>query len=792
MYPSFFSFWVRLCFLLSHLFQSSLKLIFRFHEFENGGNSEEEEKDDNYQALLHRDEQEDSDGRKNGGLGNTIAELDTTVPSGGSGNNNKYEFVSSGEVMTGFIEEPRILKFTVYEAPLNDDEKNFQGDEFDAENGWDFFDRSLIDKVQKRSTKFIDDDYDDTTESPEEEEEEKGFGYEGFSTDEESESLGFELISETASTEEELISEIEGFSDLGKTEYETGEGEEKKETVEETEKTEDSVSGLAIEEEASGERLTEVKNSFRNEEDEKFPTEKCVPPIKEYHFFPYRAIYEGSEPGNLGASIDEQEVEKMESVQPPESNDSEAGSQPHEDEEDDYSEEEEEFIEFDPRNRDSSTSSINDHTVEQEPIQQPEPGNPVEPSIEETAFFSSYENEEDDTDALWEHCDIVEQLKMELRQARTGGLPTILEESEETGEESSSNSSPKVAQELKPMKIDDDKVEYKDLIDSIHKVYRNYSDRMKKLDILNFQTMHAAGLLQLKEAVLSQPPRRYSIPAMKSAVLHNWCKLGKVAAEPMRKIVADLQRDFEVVYVGQLCLSWELLHWQFWKSLELMRFDSSSRSSHRYNQVAGEFQLFQVLVQRFVENEPFQGPNRVQTYVKDRCVVRNLLQVPMIKEDSLKEEKEKEHGDYELVITSELLAETIDRSMRLFWEFLRNENTSLLVSQPHIDPNDQDTTNSEFFQEVRTEFHKKDKKLKEILKTGNCLLRKFQRNQGYEECSRQREVVVAQVELKLVSRVLSMNSVTIEQLIWCHEKLGKVRLSNRKVFVEPSFLLFPC
>ncbi|CAI0438020.1 unnamed protein product [Linum tenue] len=775
--------------------------VLRFQEIENGGNSEDKKEKDDYSAVI-RELEEDCDGCTNGGLENTGAELDTTVPAVQSGS-NKYEFVSSGEMMTGFMEEPRVLKFTVYEQISDDErfesyvEKDFQGDEFDAENGWDFFDRSLIEKlmeVQKRNAKFIDDDDDDDDDDDgpveEEEEEEEGMGFDsdGFSTEEEFEWRGLESVSENMSTEEELMSEIEGVSDLGK----TGDVEEKKETVE-TEKTEGSVSGVDIEvdaeeEEASGQRLTVEQNSFLSEEAENFPTEKCVSPIKEYHFFPYRTIYDGSDPRiNLGASIDEgEEVKKMESVQPPEFSDSdvEIQQQNQEEEDNDY-EEEEEFIELDPGNRDSASFRNDDERMEQEPV------NPVEPSIEETRFSSSYESDEDYTDSLWEHSDIVEQLKMELRQqARTGGLPTILEESET--EEPSIPSPQVVHEQLKPWKIDDEKVEYKDLIDSIHKVYRNYSDKMKKLDILNFQTMHAAGLLHLKDTVLSQPPRRNSIQAM---VLHNWCKLGKVAAEPMRKIVTEMQRDFEVVYVGQLCLSWEMLHWQFCKSLELMKFDSSSRSSRRYNQVAGEFQLFQVLVQRFVENEPFQSPkNRVQSYVKDRCVVRNLLQVPMIKEDSLKEEKEKEEGDYELVITSEMLVETIDRSTRLFWEFLRNENNSLTASQPHTDSHDQDTMNSELLQEVRTEFHKKDKKLKEILKTGNCLLKKFQRQQhGSQEFRRQRELVVAQVELKLVSRVLSMNRITAEQLIWCHEKLGKVRLSNnRKVSVEPSFLLFPC
>lgn len=90
-----------------------------------------------------------------------------------------------------------------------------------------------------------------------------------------------------------------------------------------------------------------------------------------------------------------------------------------------------------------------------------------------------------DTDDLVEHEDLIHQLKMELKLARTGGLPTILEESE-----SHELDTPKT---LKPIQIDDHKLDYKHFLEGIRKVHRNYTDKMRKLDILNFQTMHALG-----------------------------------------------------------------------------------------------------------------------------------------------------------------------------------------------------------------------------------------------------------------------------------------------------------
>lgn len=97
-------------------------------------------------------------------------------------------------------------------------------------------------------------------------------------------------------------------------------------------------------------------------------------------------------------------------------------------------------------------------------------------------------DDQNDLEFQWDHDDLIEQLKLELRNVRTGGLPTILEEE---GEESES---PIVVEDLKlkPLKIDL-KFDYKDRVEEIQKVYRSYAEKMRKLDILNNQTMHAIG-----------------------------------------------------------------------------------------------------------------------------------------------------------------------------------------------------------------------------------------------------------------------------------------------------------
>lgn len=134
--------------------------------------------------------------------------------------------------------------------------------------------------------------------------------------------------------------------------------------------------------------------------------------------------------------------------------------------------------------------------------------------------------------------------------------------------------------------------------------------------------MNSVGLLQL------QYPLR-SVSAKNSWNAPLWLgKAQSLGADPRLEFIGDLLRDIELVYVGQVCLSWEILQWQLRKSIDLQRYDSEG--IRHYNQVASEFQLFQVMLKRFMEEERFQG-NRIENYIQNRCVFRSLLLVPPIK-----------------------------------------------------------------------------------------------------------------------------------------------------------------
>ncbi|KAG2635007.1 hypothetical protein PVAP13_2NG319200 [Panicum virgatum] len=391
------------------------------------------------------------------------------------------------------------------------------------------------------------------------------------------------------------------------------------------------------------------------------------------------------------------------------------------------------------------------------------------------------EEEEDELESLWEHQDLIEQLKLELKKVRSIGLPTILEESE----------TPKAPMEdLKPWRIDA-KFLREDPMDELNKFYKSYRERMRKFDILCYQKMYAIDFLQLRGPQQSANSLKSLSPTMTSILSHNFRSSRRRSPEdPSERFLKELRYDLETVYVGQMCLSWEFLRWQYEQARDLP--ESDPYHSHQYNQVAGEFQQFQVVVQRFVEDESFKGP-RLPNYINNRCVLRNLLQVPVIKEDSLKDRMEDQRkGNH--VITSEELEEIMEEAMRILWEFIKADKvettpTSVLkgLSSTHVEL--QDPSDHDLMAHIHATLQKKEKRLKDLLRTGNCIVKKFKKPK--EDRSNQ-NLFFSQVDMKLVARVLRMPRITSEQLQWCKAKLNKITLVDRKIHREASFLLFPC
>ncbi|KAF3658463.1 putative transcription factor HB29-like [Capsicum annuum] len=387
------------------------------------------------------------------------------------------------------------------------------------------------------------------------------------------------------------------------------------------------------------------------------------------------------------------------------------------------------------------------------------------------------DSDDDECDILLEHQNLVRQMKMEMKNSRITGLPTISEDCE----------SPKVVEDLKPLKIDE-KIVYKDCIEEIQKFYKSYAEKMRKLDILNYQTLNAISFLQLKDSEVFMSSKKASISITKAFALPSFLanKQRKIFADPSQKSISEMNRDLEIVYVGQICLSWEILCWQYGKSKELLEHDPHEYRT--YNQVAGEYQQFQVLLQRFVEDEPFQGP-RVQNYVRKRCILRSFLQVPSIRDDRFKGKQHGHVGEKD-VISIVKLAEIIKETMQVFWEFLRADKCEANFALKGVHGPQTDTAEIELFMNVKLDLRKKERKLKDVQRSGNCIVKKFQKQQ--EHRLSHHSLFASLVELKLVSRVISLPRLRRDYLVWCQRKLSNINVAGRKVSMEQSFSLFPC
>ncbi|CAN7016556.1 unnamed protein product [Brassica oleracea var. botrytis] len=406
---------------------------------------------------------------------------------------------------------------------------------------------------------------------------------------------------------------------------------------------------------------------------------------------------------------------------------------------------------------------------------------------------SEEEEDEEGFESLWEHQNLIEQLKMEMKKVKAiGGLQTILEEEEE-------DDCPKIMEELKPWRIEEEKrSKHVDTIGEVHKFHRSYRERMRKLDILSFQKSFALGLLQsTNPSTVGSSPSQSSFSSVFN--LRLW-KLKKPETEPLVQFRKETHGELENVYVGHMCLSWEILHWQYEKAIKLL--ESDVYGSRRYNEVAGEFQQFQVLLQRFLENEPFEEP-RVQHYIKKRRVLRNLLQVPVIREDGSKDKRKEKRRDYEEnddgAIKSEQLVEIMEETIRLFWRFVRFDKLTSSIhdhksrTKSQIEPDHEENSEDlELFADVKAELQNKEKRLKDVLKSERCIIRRFKKHK--EEDSTEEQVLhfFSQVDMKLVTRVLNMSKLTKDHLVWCHNKLTKISFVNRRLHLDPSFCLFPC
>lgn len=100
-------------------------------------------------------------------------------------------------------------------------------------------------------------------------------------------------------------------------------------------------------------------------------------------------------------------------------------------------------------------------------------------------------------------------------------------------------------------------------------------------------------------------------------------------AEQLQAQQHDPYQEVETAYVAQVCLTWEALHCLY-KQVREKIMSTEFQPHPCYGRAAEHFQQFQVLLQRFIENEPFEPGNRPEIYARARVSMPKLLQVPSL------------------------------------------------------------------------------------------------------------------------------------------------------------------
>ncbi|KAI9088136.1 hypothetical protein K1719_030113 [Acacia pycnantha] len=302
-------------------------------------------------------------------------------------------------------------------------------------------------------------------------------------------------------------------------------------------------------------------------------------------------------------------------------------------------------------------------------------------------------------------------------------------------------------------------------------VFQKYDEEMTFLDRLSAQKLQETE--SLKSIHVS--PRSIS-----ERIVYKFSGINKTPAH----IRQNPYRELEAAYVAQICLTWEALNWNY------QNFHSKKASCLDDDEagcpatVAQQFQQFQVLLQRYVENEPYEHGRRPEIYARMRLLAPKLLLVPEFRDS----EDGQSEDSYQSRIPSTSFLMIMEDGIRTFMNFLKADKEKpcqMLVA--YFKRNRRNLVDPTLLKLMKKVNQKKKTKVKDLKRSRKCLRKRKQKKDQEQEM----EILMALIDLKVVSRVLRMSDLSEEQLHWCEEKMSKVRVMDGKLQRDSSPLFFP-
>ncbi|MCD7451795.1 hypothetical protein HAX54_013444 [Datura stramonium] len=302
-------------------------------------------------------------------------------------------------------------------------------------------------------------------------------------------------------------------------------------------------------------------------------------------------------------------------------------------------------------------------------------------------------------------------------------------------------------------------------------VFQKYDEEMLFLDRISVQKLHETESLR---SIQSCPK------SISDRIVYKLATKNRKSSDFRHNPYHEL----EAAYVAQVCLAWEALSWnyKYFKSLRASRVEEEDPGCPA--NVAQHFQQFQVLLQRYIENEPYEHGKRPEIYARMRSLAPKLLQVPEYRDS------DEEKGEEVLCtrISSDRFVGIMEEAMRTFMKFLKadKENRCQVLMTTFFKRNKRGSADPTLLLLLKKVNKKKKSRVKDIGRSGKCSLGK-RRLKEEEEM----EILMGLIDLKVVSRVLRMSEVNDEQLHWCEDKMSKVRVSDGKLHRDASPLFFP-
>lgn len=300
-------------------------------------------------------------------------------------------------------------------------------------------------------------------------------------------------------------------------------------------------------------------------------------------------------------------------------------------------------------------------------------------------------------------------------------------------------------------------------------VFQKYDEEMMFLDRISAQKLHETESLRSIQVC----PRSIS-----ERIVHKISTMNKRPSDVRRQ---NPYHELEAAYVAQICLTWEALNWNY-KNFQQKRASRHDHDPGCPANVAQEFQQFQVLLQRYIENEPYEQGRRPEIYARMRLLAPKLLLVPEYR-DSEDDQKEDDFGSR---ISSAEFLTIMEDGIRTFMDFLKADKAKpCQIISAFFRRSRRGLVDPTLLQLMKKVNKKKKMKLKDLRRVRKCLRKR--RLKPNEEM----EILMGLIDLKVVSRVMKMKDISEEQMHWCEEKMSKVKVLEGKLQRDSSTLFFP-